>query len=69
MRKLLMGLVAVLVVLAGVAFIAVSNLNGYLEDNRETLAGLASDPINGPRPHHRSSRARLFGPRPEFAKL
>lgn len=42
-RKLLMALVIVLVVVAGVAFIAVSNLNGYLEDNRETLAGLASD--------------------------
>ncbi|MEM9175194.1 MAG: AsmA-like C-terminal region-containing protein [Myxococcota bacterium] len=43
MRKLLIGLVVVFIVLAGVVFVAVSNLNGYLEENRETLAGLASD--------------------------
>ena len=43
MRKLLIGLVVVFVVLIGVVVIAVSNLNGYLEENRETLAGLASE--------------------------
>ena len=43
MRKLLIGLVLVVVVLVAVVFVAVSNLNGYLEENRDTLAGFASD--------------------------
>ncbi|MCR9096135.1 MAG: hypothetical protein NXI30_18065 [bacterium] len=43
MRKLLIGLAVVFVVLIVVVFVAVSNLNGYLEENRDTLAGIASD--------------------------
>jgi len=43
MRKILIGLTLfILLVIALVAF-AVSNVNGLLEENRETLAGLASD--------------------------
>lgn len=45
MRKLLIGLVLVFVVLGAVVFVAVSNLNGYLEENRDTLAGFASDAV------------------------
>ena len=40
MRKLLIVLAVVLVVLVAVVFVAVSNLNGYLEDNRDTLAAI-----------------------------
>ncbi len=45
MRKLLIGLALFLVVLLVVVVVAVSNLNGYLEENRDTLAGFASDAV------------------------
>ena len=43
MRKILIGLAIVLLLLIAVLAFAISNVNGLLEENRETLAGLASD--------------------------
>ena len=43
MQKLLIGLAIVLLLLIALVAFAISNVNGLLEENRETLAGLASD--------------------------
>ena len=43
MKKALLIFGGLLVLLVIVAFVAISNVNGYLAENRETLAGLASD--------------------------
>ena len=43
MRKVLIGIVILVVVLIGVAYLAVTNINSLLDENRERLAGLASD--------------------------
>lgn len=43
MRKVIIGLAIVVLLLLVIVVIAISNVNSYLEANRETLAGLASD--------------------------
>ncbi|MFK7898200.1 MAG: AsmA family protein [Myxococcota bacterium] len=43
MRKLLIGILVLVVVLVGGAYLAVTNINSLLDENRERLAGLASD--------------------------
>ena len=43
MKKALLIFGGLLVLLVVVAVVAISNVNGYLAENRETLAGLASD--------------------------
>ena len=43
MKKALLIFGGLLVLLVIVAFVAIANVNGYLGENRETLAGLASD--------------------------
>ena len=43
MKKVLIAIGGLLVLLVIVAVIAISNINGYLEENRDSLAGLASD--------------------------
>lgn len=43
MRKFLIGGIVLVAMLVVVVVVAVANVNTYLEENRETLAGLASD--------------------------
>ncbi len=43
MRKVAIAVAILLVIVIAVVVVAVSNLNGYLEENRDTLSGLASD--------------------------
>jgi hypothetical protein len=45
MRKLLIAMAVVIVIIVGVLFFAVANLNAWLEANRDTLAGMASDAV------------------------
>ena len=43
MRKVIIGLAILFVLVIAIVILAISNVNTYLEENRETLAGLASD--------------------------
>ena len=43
MRKVIIGLAILFVLVIAIVILAISNVNTYLEQNRETLAGLASD--------------------------
>ncbi len=45
MRKLWIALAVVVAIVLGVVFFAVTNLNAWLEANRDMLAGMASDAV------------------------